>query len=51
MSDNQVVEVHISKIQPEEKPKSTGWSQGLISDDDFVKGIQYLVENQVIQVD
>ena len=33
------------------KNNADWWSQGLISDDDFVKGIQYLVENQVIQVD
>jgi len=26
------------------------WSQGLISDDDFVKGIQYLVEQGIIKV-
>jgi len=26
------------------------WSQGLISDDDFVKGIQYLVEHGIIQI-
>jgi len=26
------------------------WTQGLISDDDFVKGIQYLVEQGIIQV-
>ena len=33
------------------KNNADWWSQGLISDDDFVKGIQYLVENQVIQVE
>ena len=26
------------------------WADGLITEDDFIKGIQYLVENQVIQV-
>jgi len=26
------------------------WNQGLITDDDFVKGIQYLVEQGIISV-
>jgi hypothetical protein len=26
------------------------WADDLISDDDFVKGIQYLVENKIIRV-
>jgi len=32
------------------KNNADWWSQGLISDDDFVKGIQYLVERGIIQV-
>jgi len=32
------------------KNNAEWWSQGLISDDDFVKGLQYLVEQGVIQV-
>ena len=32
------------------KNNADWWSQGLISDDDFVKGIQYLVEQGIIQV-
>jgi hypothetical protein len=32
------------------KNNADWWSQGLISDDDFVKGIQFLVENGIIQV-
>jgi len=32
------------------KNNAEWWSQGLISDDDFVKGIQYLVENGIIRV-
>jgi len=32
------------------KNNADWWSQGLISDDDFVKGIQYLVENGIIRV-
>ena len=32
------------------KNNADWWSQGLISDDDFVKGIQYLVENGIIVV-
>jgi len=32
------------------KNNAEWWSQGLISDDDFVKGIQYLIEQGIIQV-
>jgi len=32
------------------KSNAEWWSQGLISDDDFVKGIQYLVEQGIIKV-
>jgi len=32
------------------KNNADWWSQGLITDDDFVKGIQYLVEQGIIQV-
>jgi len=32
------------------KNNAEWWSQGLISDDDFVKGIQYLVEQGIIRV-
>ena len=32
------------------KNNADWWSQGLISDDDFVKGIQYLIEKGIIQV-
>ena len=32
------------------KNNADWWSQGLISDDDFVKGIQYLVEQGIIRV-
>jgi len=32
------------------KNNAEWWSQGLISDDDFVKGIQYLVEQGIMQV-
>ena len=32
------------------KNNADWWAQGLISDDDFVKGIQYLVEQGIIQV-
>jgi len=32
------------------KNNADWWSQGLISDDDFVKGIQYLVEQGIIGV-
>jgi len=32
------------------KNNADWWSQGLISDDDFVKGIQYLVEQGIIVV-
>jgi len=32
------------------KNNADWWSQGLISDDDFVKGIQYLVEQGIIKV-
>jgi len=52
-------EVKSEKDKPEEieleipswiKNNADWWSQGLISDDDFVKGIQYLVENGIIKV-
>ena len=32
------------------KNNADWWSQGLISDDDFVKGIQYLIEQGIIKV-
>ncbi len=32
------------------KNNADWWSQGLISDDDFVKGIQYLVEQGIIKI-
>jgi len=32
------------------KNNADWWAQGLISDDDFVKGIQYLVEQGIIKV-
>jgi len=32
------------------KNNADWWAQGLITDDDFVKGIQYLVENGIIQI-
>ncbi len=32
------------------KNNANWWSQGLISDDDFVKGIQYLVGQGIIKV-
>jgi len=32
------------------KNNADWWSQGLISDNDFVKGIQYLVEQGIIKV-
>ena len=32
------------------KNNADWWSQGLISDDDFIKGIQYLVEQGIIKV-
>jgi len=32
------------------KNNADWWAQGLISDDEFVKGIQYLVEQGIIQV-
>jgi len=41
----------IEKTIPEWiKNNADWWSQGLISDDDFVKGIQYLVEQGIIKV-
>jgi len=52
-------EVKSEKDKPEEieqeipawiKNNADWWSQGLISDDDFVKGIQYLVEQGIIVV-
>lgn len=33
------------------KNNADWWSQGLISDDDFLKGIQFLVENGIISVE
>ena len=38
------------EIPPWIKNNADWWAQGLISDDDFVKGIQYLVENGIIVV-
>ena len=32
------------------KNNADWWSQGLISDDDFVKGVQYLVEQGIIKI-
>ena len=32
------------------KNNADWWAQGLISDDDFVKGIQFLVEQGIIEV-
>ncbi|MDH3488358.1 MAG: hypothetical protein OEL82_10010 [Nitrosopumilus sp.] len=32
------------------KNNADWWSQGLISDDDFLKGIQFMVENGIIAV-
>jgi len=32
------------------KNNADWWSQGLISDDDFIKGIQFMVENGIIAV-
>jgi|GEM_PF-4832225 len=32
------------------KSNAGWWSQGLISDDDFVKGIQYMVANGIIEI-
>ena len=32
------------------KNNADWWSQGLISDDDFIKGIQFMVENGIITV-
>ncbi len=32
------------------KNNAEWWAQGLITDDDFVKGIQYLVENGIIKI-
>jgi len=32
------------------KNNADWWSQGLISDEDFVKGIQFMVENGIITV-
>ncbi|MGI0098102.1 MAG: peptidase, partial [Nitrosopumilaceae archaeon] len=32
------------------KSNAGWWADDLISDDDFVKGIQYLVENKIIRV-
>jgi len=32
------------------KNNADWWAQGLISDDDFIKGIQYLVEQEIIRV-
>ena len=38
------------EIPPWIKNNAEWWSQGLITDDDFVKGIQYLVEQGIIKV-
>ena len=38
------------EIPPWIKNNADWWSQGLISDDDFIKGIQYLVEQGIIRV-
>jgi len=32
------------------KNNADWWAQGLISDDDFVKGIQYLIEQGIISI-
>ena len=32
------------------KNNAEWWAQGLITDDDFVKGIQYLVEQGIISI-
>ncbi len=32
------------------KNNAEWWSQGLISDDDFVKGIQFLIANRIITI-
>ena len=32
------------------KNNADWWAQGLITDDDFVRGIKYLIENRIIQV-
>ena len=32
------------------KNNADWWAQGLISDDDFVKGIQYLIENGIMDI-
>jgi len=32
------------------KSNADWWSQGLISDDDFLKGIQFLIENGIIRI-
>ena len=32
------------------KNNADWWAQGLISDDDFVKGIQFLIENGILEV-
>ncbi len=43
---------HADKIQisPWIKNNAKWWSQGQISDNDFVKGIQYLIEQKIIQI-
>lgn len=42
---------HESKVIPSWiKNNAEWWAQSLISDDDFIKGIQYLVENGIITV-
>ena len=39
-----------SEIPSWVKNNADWWAQGLISDDDFIKGIQYLIEQGIIQV-
>jgi len=39
-----------SKVPEWIKNNADWWAQGLITDDDFVKGIQYLVEQGIIRV-
>jgi len=46
-ADKQVIEQEIPSWI---KNNAEWWGQGLISDDDFVKGIQYLIEQRIIRV-
>lgn len=39
------------KIPSWVKSNAGWWADGLISDDDFIKGIQYLVEHGIIRVE